>query len=66
MFVTLSKYMRLNINKFLFIALIGFFQVALANENAESRIIKQQIVASGFKPSAELYRNPDENWPLSV
>ncbi len=35
------------------------FQVALA-ENAEIRIIKQQIKSGGFLPSGDLYRNPDE------
>lgn len=39
--------------------LLVFSQI-VRGENAEERIIKQQITASGFVPSADLYKNPDE------
>jgi cytochrome c peroxidase len=51
--------MRLNIKFFAF-NLVLFTLNALSAENAEERIIKQQIKASGFIPSADLYINPDE------
>lgn len=60
MFVTLLKLMNSNIKNILFFLLFFSFQATNAQSNVETKIIKQQILSSGFKPSAEIYRNPDE------
>ncbi len=56
----LLKLMKSNIKIiFLIAGSLAGFHVAKA-ENAELRIVKQQIKAGGFVPSGELYRNQDE------
>jgi len=48
--------------KYFFIpVLMGVTSPVWSIESAETKVIKQQITASGFKPAADLYRNPDEN-----
>lgn len=47
--------------------LMGLTSPAWSIENAETKVIKQQITASGFQPAADLYRNSDENLaPLGI
>jgi cytochrome c peroxidase len=53
--------MRFAINKLFISIFVCLSFSAGAVENAETKIIKQQITASGFKPAADLYRNSDEN-----
>lgn len=54
------KLMRSNIKLITLIAsLLPAVHIAKA-ENAEERIVKQQIKSGGFVPSGDLYRNPDE------
>lgn len=55
-----SKLIKLNIKASAL--LVAFFATvqAVKAENAELRILKQQIISGGFVPSADLYRNPDE------
>ena len=43
---------------FFFLIYCGNFAAA---KTAEEKIVKQQIRAAGFIPSADLYRNPDES-----
>ena len=57
----LLEHMKSAINKLLILIFIGLSSSVAAIEKAEKRIIKQQIIASGFQPAGDLYRNPDEN-----
>ena len=52
--------MKLNIKLATFVALMLLTAQIARAENAEERIIKQQIKSAGFVPSGDLYRNPDE------
>jgi cytochrome c peroxidase len=56
----LLKPMKLNIKTTTLIALLMVTTHVARAENAEERIIKQQIKSAGFVPSGDLYRNPDE------
>ena len=56
----LLKPMKLNIKTATLIALLLVTTHVARAENAEERIIKQQIKSAGFVPSGDLYRNPDE------
>ncbi|BDW12334.1 methylamine utilization protein MauG [Polynucleobacter sp. SHI8] len=59
--------MKFVINKILLFSLMVLTQHVSAIENAETKIIKRQIIESGFKPADELYRNSDEKLsPLGV
>ncbi len=56
----LSKLMKLSTKAATAIILLLVTAHVTGGENAEVRIIKQQIKSAGFVPSGELYRNPDE------
>lgn len=56
----LSKSIKLSINLIFTIFLIISFR-AFADTKAQEDILKEQVIANGFKPSVQLYQNPHPN-----
>ena len=53
--------MRYVINKFFILIFLSLPICTYAAEEAKIKIIKKQILASGFMPVRLLYQNPDED-----